>query len=214
MWRKLVVFDCDGVLTESRSSWEVLHEYFGSGDNKYFAELYKRGMITYLDWMKIDIALMINSWKKPILKEDVVRALSSIKLKSSSIKVVNELRKRGVLLAVVSSGVDILVKRVCEHLGIDLCFYNDLMFVDNELLPGGVDRVPLKEKPKIIERLAVESGVDLINTVYVGDSEWDIEVFKIVGVPVAVEPCGKACQYAKYVIRDLEELLNIPELQE
>ena len=32
MWRKLVVFDCDGVLTESRSSWEVLHEYFGSGD--------------------------------------------------------------------------------------------------------------------------------------------------------------------------------------
>ncbi|MEM4557714.1 MAG: HAD hydrolase family protein, partial [Desulfurococcaceae archaeon] len=76
------------------------------------------------------------------------------------------------------------------------------------------DRVPLKEKPKIIEKLAVESGVDLTNTVYVGDSEWDIEVFKIVGVPVAVEPCGKACQYAKYVIRDLEELLNIPELQE
>lgn len=206
------MFDCDGVLTENKSSWEALHEYFGSEDNRYFADLYRRGLITYLDWMKIDIALMINSWKKPILKSDVIKALSGIKLKPSAIKVINELKKRGFLLAVVSSGVDLVVKKICEDLNVNLCFYNELVFVNDELIPGGIDRVPLKEKPKIVRNIAEETGMGLANTAYVGDSEWDIDVFKVVNVPIAIEPCDEACRHAKYVVKDLEELLDIPEL--
>lgn len=212
MPNKLVVFDCDGVLTDNSSSWKVLHEYFGSRDNSYFAELYRRDLITYLDWMKIDIALMISSWGKPILRSDVIKALSKIKLREEAIDVVRELRKKGLTVAVVSSGIDIVVKRVCEMLGIDICLYNELVFVNEELVPGGVDKVPLKDKPRIVRELASSLRVGLENTAYVGDSEWDIDVFEIVGIPIAIEPCGSACKHAKYVIRSLRELLQIPEL--
>lgn len=212
MSNKLVVFDCDGVLTEDSSSWRVLHDYFGSGDNKYFAELYRRGLISYLDWMKIDIALMINSWGRPIRKSDVITALSRMKLREEAYHVVRELEKRGITLAVLSSGVDLVVRNVCEKLGIKLCFYNELLFVNDELVPGGVDRVPLKEKPRIIKELARTANVELGNTAYVGDSEWDIEVFKTVGIPIAIEPCGEACKHAKYVVRSLTDILSIPEL--
>lgn len=212
MQRKLVVFDCDGVLTVDSSSWRTMHEYFGSGDNKYFAELYKRGIISYLDWMKIDVAMMISSWGRPIRRSDVVSALSRMKLRENAHYVITELMKRGLIVAVVSSGVDLAVKNICDKLGIELCLYNELRFVDDELVPGGVDRVPLKDKPRIVRQLAHAVGARLEDTAYVGDSEWDIEVFKSVGIPVAIEPCGVACKHAKYVVRDLAEILNIPEL--
>jgi len=207
--KKLFVFDCDGVLTDSKSSWLLLHEYFGSKDNTYFADLYRRGLISYLDWMKIDIALMIQSRGGPIKREEVEKALSTVNIKPSAKLVVDEIKRRGHYVAVVSSGVDMLVARVCRELGIDICLYNELLFAGDELIPGGVDRVPLLKKREIIANLAKSLGIGLENTVYVGDSEWDIEVFKAVGVSIAVWPCGEACKHAKYVIRDLEELLNL-----
>ncbi|MGC8982785.1 MAG: HAD-IB family phosphatase [Desulfurococcaceae archaeon] len=212
MSRKLVVFDCDGVLTDHESSWQVLHEYFGSKPGKYFAELYKRGLISYLDWMKIDIALMIYSWGRPILKSEVLNALSKIRVKPEAKRVVEELKSRNHRVVVVSSGVDLLVRRVCEELKIDYCLYNELLFVNDELIPGGISKVPLRDKSRIIKTIAETSKIGLENTVYVGDSEWDIPVFKTVPVSIAVEPCGTACKYAKYVVKNLEEILKIPEL--
>lgn len=207
MWRKLLVFDCDGVLTYEKSSWRVLHEYFGSRDNSYFANLYKQGVISYLDWMKIDVALMIHSYGKPIKKEDVEKALSKIKPRPQARRVIREIINRGHLVAVVSSGVDLVVKRICTELGIELCLYNELVFHGEELIPGGAVRVPLKEKSHIVKRLAEETGIGLNNTIYVGDDEWDVEVFKTVPTSIAIEPCGEACNYAKHVIRDLEDIL-------
>lgn len=209
MQRKLVIFDCEGVLTEEKSSWGRLHEFFGSKDNKYFANLYWRGLISYLDWMKIDVALMIHSYGRSIKRIDVERALADIKPRRSARQLIDYIKQRGHLPAVVSSGVDIAVKRICRELGIDICLSNELVFVDDELIPGGVENVPLKEKKNIIVKLAEEYRVGLENTIYVGDTEWDIEVFKIVSISIAVEPCGIACKHANYVVRDLAEIIHL-----
>ncbi|MEM4880778.1 MAG: HAD-IB family phosphatase [Desulfurococcaceae archaeon] len=209
MRKKLVVFDCDGVLTYEKSSWKALHEYFGSKGNLYFADLYRRGAISYLDWMKIDIALMIHSHGKPLTRGEVERAASRIRARPLAKKVVEGVVKRGHTPAVVSSGIDLVVKRVCEELNIELCFYNELVFLGEELIPGGVVHVPLKDKQLVVKKLAEETGIGLENTVYVGDDEWDIDVFKLVPVSIAVEPCGTACEYATYVVRELEEILEL-----
>jgi len=208
--KAIVWFDCDGVLTNHPSSWAALHEYFGSRDNRFFAELYRKGYISYLDWMKIDIALMIHSYGKPITRSDVEKALSIIRVKDSAVEVFNTLRKNYVL-GVISSGVDVVVKRVCEALKPDICLYNELVFVDGILIPGGRDNVPLLEKPRIIREVSEEYGFTLDRVVYVGDSVWDAVVFKSVGLSIAVEPCGEACSYATYVVRDLREIPVILE---
>ncbi|ADV65163.1 HAD-IB family phosphatase [Desulfurococcus mucosus] len=202
----LVVFDCDGVLTENHSSWQVLHEYFGSRDNKYFADLYRRGLISYLDWMKIDIALMIHSWGKPITRVNVEDALSRVKVKPEARRVVEALNEMGYIVAVVSSGIDVLVERVCREVGVDLCFYNKLRFEDGELVPGGEALVPLREKPRVIRSIAENLSIRISDTYYVGDSEWDIDVFRSVGHSIAVEPCGEACRHAEQVVSSLREI--------
>lgn len=207
----LVVFDCDGVLTENHSSWGLLHEYFGSRDNAYFAELYDKGIISYLDWMKIDIAIMIHSWGKPITRRDVEAALSRVKVRAGARDVVSRLSEMGFIVAVVSSGVDILVERVCSEIGVDICLYNKLLFHGEELVPGGEAIVPLKEKPAVIKRLAESLSIRIDDTYYVGDSRWDIEVFKNVGHPIAIKPCGEACKYAEHVISSLTELVEVVE---
>lgn len=207
----LIVFDCDGVITDHYSSWALLHEFFGSKDNKYFADLYKRDLISYLDWMKIDIALMIHSYGKPIHREDVVKALSQVKVLPEAKRIFEILKNMGFTVGIVSSGVDILVKRVCEDLGSDFCLYNELLFVDNELIPGGKPYVPLKEKPRVIRQLAEQYGLTMDLVTYIGDSVWDIPVFKEVGLSIAVEPCGEACCAAKYSIGNLLDAVDIVE---
>lgn len=207
----LVVFDCDGVLTNHHSSWALLHEYFGSKDNRYFAELYRRDLISYLDWMKIDIALMIHSYGKPIHRREVVEALSQIKIVPQAKQVFQKLKNMGFTIGVVSSGVDILVKRACKELGSDFCLYNELLFVDDELIPGGKPNVPLKEKPRIIKQLAEQYGLTMDLVTYIGDSVWDIPVFKEVGLSIAIEPCGNACSEADYSVKNLLDTLKIIE---
>ncbi|OYT40540.1 MAG: phosphoserine phosphatase [Desulfurococcales archaeon ex4484_58] len=205
----IVWFDCDGVLTNHRSSWMYLHEYFGSKDNRFFAELYKEGYISYLDWMKIDVALMINSCGRPILKRDVEEALNRINVKREAINVIKELKERGFIVGIISSGVDLLVKRVCRIVDSDICLYNELLFINDMLIPGGKANVPLKEKPRIIREYSIKHRFTLDRVVYIGDSEWDIDVFRIVGLSIAVKPCGDACNYADYTIEELSEILPI-----
>ena len=204
----IVWFDCDGVLTDHHSSWVYLHEYFGSRDNKFFAELYKKGYISYLDWMKIDIALMIHSYGKPIRRDEIINALNRIGIRENAEEIISELKKE-FIVGVISSGVDLLVKRVCDKVKSDICLYNELLFVDDLLIPGGKDNVPLLEKPRIIREYSRKHGFDLADVVYVGDSEWDIEVFREVGLSIAVKPCGKACEYADYVVEDLSQIPDI-----
>lgn len=205
----IVFFDCDGVLTEDQSSWLALHEYFGSIDNSYFARLYRDGIISYLDWMKIDIALMINSWGKPIRKIDVEKALSKIKIRANAMIVSKTIKQMGYLVGVISSGIDLLVKKVCNAINADICLYNELLFINNELIPGGKDWIPLHEKVSIIERISRGLGIDLDHVTYVGDSVWDIPIFHRVGLSIAIEPCGEACNEAKYVVKSLLEIPHI-----
>lgn len=206
---RIVWFDCDGVLTTCKSSWTYLHEYFGGKDNPFFAQLYKRGYISYLDWMKIDIALMINSYGKPITRQDVVRALSKIATRKEAVEITGMLKRKGFIVGVISSGVDLLIKRVCKEINSDICLYNELTFVDDVLIPGGKPIVPLKEKPRIIEEYSLKYGVDMARVAYIGDSEWDIDVFKQVGLAIAIEPCGEACKYADYTVKSLWEIKDI-----
>lgn len=206
----LVVFDCDGVLTERKNSWGVLHEYFGSRDNRIFAEYYRRGLISYTDWMKIDVALMIHSWGRPITRGDVARALGSIAARPEAKEVVSALRQK-YDVAVVSSGVGEVVSRVCAELGIGTCLYNELSYAGDELIPGGVARVPLLEKASIVASLARELGYSMEQVTYIGDDVWDVPVFRAVGNSIAIEPCGDACRAARQVAKSLRE---VPELVE
>jgi beta-phosphoglucomutase-like phosphatase (HAD superfamily) len=51
---KVVVFDCDGVLVDSVSSWKTLHDYFGT-DNSQNLQRFINGEFTDMEFMRSDI---------------------------------------------------------------------------------------------------------------------------------------------------------------
>ena len=69
---KCVIFDCDGVLVDSVSSWKTLHDHFGT-DNSHNLTRFINGEITDVEFMRSDIQM----WKytRPDIQRRVVSLL-------------------------------------------------------------------------------------------------------------------------------------------
>ena len=86
---KNFIFDCDGVLVDSVSSWRSLHTFFGT-ENHNLLEKFIAGEITDQEFMRLDIKM----WKEvqpKIHQDDIFRAYSGIKLMPGARDVVSKL---------------------------------------------------------------------------------------------------------------------------
>ena len=101
-----VVFDCDGVLASNGSSWQSIHESFGTENKEMFTRFVNRE-IDDDEFMADDVSKWMGK-RGRIHKDDIARCYSGVRLMSGAQEVVEKLQKRGVLVAIVSSGVDIL----------------------------------------------------------------------------------------------------------
>ena len=118
-----VVFDCDGVLTDNGSSWQNIHRKFGTdtaddGSHKKTLEMFLDGKITEEEFVEHDIRLW-KSVKSDIHKDDIIRCYSGIGLIDGARDVVDELKRRGIYVAIVSSGVDLFVGAIANMLKVD-----------------------------------------------------------------------------------------------
>ncbi len=189
----LVVFDMDGVLVECSSSWEYLHRRIGSLGyvrSRGYLEQFRRRLITYEEWVKLDLEAMIKFRNGCLSRDEIVSILNEVKIKNEARLVVNYLRNLGVKLAIVSGGLEILARRVAHELGIDIVYANRLIFDSNGCLvpkvPKGVDTVNPINKGVIIKELCSKLQIPLSKVMYIGDSEWDLSAFKVVKYPVLV----------------------------
>ncbi|MCS7099448.1 MAG: HAD-IB family phosphatase [Sulfolobales archaeon] len=196
---KLAVFDLDGVLVEEKSSWEYLHRFFGTYElaaKANYARAFELGLISYSDWMRLDLELMIGS-RGTIYCWEVDKAFSEVPIAAGAGEVIEYLRNRGVGVAIVSAGIERLASRIAHALGVDEVYANKLLCdASGRLLPYGVEVVDPLRKNVVIENIAKKLGVSLADTMYVGDSEWDCSALDIVGFPVVVGSraikCGRA----------------------
>lgn len=201
---KVVAFDLDGVLVESRSSWSTLHEYFGSNvivNEAGEAEKFKAGLIDYVEWMRRDTEAIIKASGGKVRREDLERALLNYKLEDGAEELIQLLKKLGIHTAIVSGGIDILAKHVGERLGIDIVYANRLLFDDKgNLVPGGEEIVNPLRKSDILNKISMEFGIPLSEFMYVGDSDWDLNAFKVVGFPILF-------------LRDYSTSIDVPNLR-
>lgn len=208
---KLVIFDVDGVLVPIKSSWQYLHEFFGvSREAEVYRVMFERGLIDYVKWMELDISLWLKARGERIHRSELLNILSKVEVNPEAPEVFRWLRRRGVRIALISGGVDLLVSRVAEILGADLWMANKLSFDKRGyLVPRGIPVVGVW-KDRSTRVLAGTLGVDLANTMYVGDSEWDKPAMRIVGYPVSYnDERGVLRDVAKYEIRRLGELIDL-----
>jgi len=187
---KVVMFDMDGVLVKCRSSWRMLHLAFGSEPlikELMGARKFVSGEISYEDWMRLDIEAMAAALGRPPRKEEVEEIFRGAELDEDAQAVIEGLKEMGIIVGIVSGGIDILAEMIAERLGVsrDMVFANKLIFKDGVLTSGEEVVNPLR-KDELLRRISVRLGIPLKGFAYVGDSVWDINALRVVGLPILV----------------------------
>tara|TARA_B000000532_G_scaffold176781_1_gene143377 strand:+ start:1110 stop:1787 length:678 start_codon:yes stop_codon:yes gene_type:complete len=172
---KCVIFDCDGVLVDSVSSWKTLHDYFGT-DNSLNLKRFINGELTDVEFMSLDISM----WKDkqdPIHRDVLFRAYSGVKLMEGARELVAELKDKGVFVAIVSAGVDIFVSSIASMLKVDDWIANGFKFNDDETLSDeGICRLHASKKDVVIRKLMTMHNFSPEDCVSIGDSEMDLSM--------------------------------------
>ena len=172
---KVVVFDCDGVLVDSVSSWKTLHDYFGT-DNSLNLQRFINGELTDVEFMRSDIQ-MWKEIKDPIFRDELFRSYSGVKIMPGAKELIQELKEAGIFVAIVSAGVDLFVSSIAAMLKVDDWIANGFKFNEDDTLSDeGICRLHATKKDVVIEKILNMHGFEAKDCVSVGDSEMDLSM--------------------------------------
>ena len=179
---KLAIFDLDGTLTRERSVWEYIHKRL---DKWYgFAEDYQKeflaGEISYEEFCERDAQV----WKG-MRVGDLVEIAKTVPFYPGIDELIGHLKQRGLRLALVSSGLSVLSNWVHERFGFDYSVSNDLLHEEG-ILTGKVKiQVYYDRKAEWVRKILDQYQVEPEESIGIGDSVGDLELFRIVGCSVA-----------------------------
>ena len=184
-----IVFDLDGVIIESHSSWERLHEYFGADEekrqknmNRYFSK-----EIDYGQWIREDVSLWKREGRYPH-KNQVENALKNYVFIDGSKECIEILKKNEFKLFIVSAGIDLLAQNAGGILGINDIWANGFQYDEKGYLTGGdVWRVDLLRKDKVMDQIIEKYHLKKQEIISVGDSKYDITMFELSGFSIAFD---------------------------
>ena len=172
---KAVCFDCDGVLIDTISSWRIIHEHFGT-DSGEMLDRFLRGEVTDAEFMADDIGLW-KSVKPQIHRDELMRCYQGVKLMPGARELIDALQERGIFIAIVSAGVDLLIGSIAKMLNVDDWVANGFQYDDDGfLLDDGEVRVPAHHKDAMVQKLVNIHGFEPSEIVSVGDNHTDLSM--------------------------------------
>ncbi len=197
---KIVFLDCDGTLTQVKSSWEYLHRRLGIWNKNAdaYQTLFKRGEIDYHEFCRRDALL----WKGLSVSR-VVDIVREIPYQEGSPETIDAFRKSGIYTVIISTGLSLLVDMVQNDLGIDRAYSNQLLS-ENGFLTGDIRiNVGYEMKGKLVESILRETGLDREESSAVGDGEGDRGMFEAVALPIGFDPHTKILPFVKHAVYDV-----------
>lgn len=207
---RLVVFDMDGVVADTESSWVFVHRHFGV-NNDHSLKAYLDGKIDDREFIRRDIDL----WRKrdPTLSIETLRSiLSAVPIMNGAAETMGELKARGIRTAIVSAGIDLLAQRLAIELQMDMFFANGFVADCSGRLTGdGVLNVSLAGKGEKVEMISELLGVEKEEVASVGNSRYDVPMFEVSGLGIAFCPeDDEVREHADVVVehKDLREILG------
>ena len=168
--------------------------------------LYEKGAIDYPEFMRRDIA----SWPNDLRISRVREILSDrFQMDPDAGPVISEIKKRGLKVAIISAGLDILVSKKGEELGADYILANGLEIDDEGVLTGeGIFRVDLIRKDLALISLLGSIGLTADQCLSVGDSKYDSNFLTASGRSAAIHGDEELETVATYVLTKLTDVLN------
>ncbi|MEM3437026.1 MAG: HAD-IB family phosphatase [Nitrososphaerales archaeon] len=203
---KLVAFDLDGTLLVQKSSWNAIHEYFGTQSiAKKTFDLYCKGIIDYKEFMRRDIA----TWPKPLHISKISEILSNLNLREEAKEVVEIIHKKGIETAIVSAGISLLANSVAKKLGIKYVYANELCTDEKGFLTGeGIMRVDLMFKHLALMELVESLDLSLSDCITVDDSINNTKFLQIAGLGLYLSDENIPLNLGIKTIKSLRDILN------
>lgn len=205
---RAVFFDLDGTLVRYagvayESSWGAIG--LAAGVGKEWDELlqrYRGQPDRYPEWVRENAALLRGI---PVSK--VTSQIFPPPYAPGVREAVGEMRKMGLVLGIVSSGVSLVAQKVKEDLGMDFFVANELVVTDGVFTGEAIVRVGLGDKLQAVEKEAKRWGLELGEIAFVGDHLNDIPVLRAVGLGIAYCPKDPAvAEAARFVTEDFREI--------
>lgn len=202
----LAGFDLDGTLLQHDSSWAAIHRHFGTEHlGAASLRLYTEGKIDYKEFMRRDI----SSWPRGVTRAEIEQVLSGYKVRKEAPGLLGELRRRGMKVALVTSGIDILAREVAAQLQMDYWVANGLRFDSRGMVkPHGIGRVDPTRKDLAYRRLLKKIGIPPEKTIAVGDTIYDLAFLKTAAMGFMLAHTTRVSDPAIIHIDSLSEILD------
>jgi HAD superfamily PSPase-like hydrolase len=172
---RAVVFDCDGVLVDIGSSWQQIHNYFDT-NNLDTLERFLKNEITDDEFMAMDVKMWLDI-QENIHIDEIMRCFSGVKLMKGARDVVEELKKRGIYVAIVSSGVARFIGSIAHMLKVDDWAANDFSWDKDGFLMGPApSMVNSHNKGLMVDKLSKINNLRPEEIWSVGDSSTDLSM--------------------------------------
>ena len=115
---KLVVFDMDGTIIEPRSSWAMIHDYFGT-DNTEMLQMYIDHKISDKEFVKADIKLWNSKSDVPVNEKYINLILDKAKPREGAKELIASLHKNNIKTVILSGGIQYLADKWAKEWDMD-----------------------------------------------------------------------------------------------
>ena len=197
--RRLVAFDMDSTLIAAEVIDELAKEAGVGRDVAAITESAMRGEIEFKHSLRRRLALLRG------LPAGTLSAVAErIPMTEGAERLINNLKRFGYKIAIISGGFTYFGRRLQERLGIDFLFANELE-IENGHLTGNVvgDIVDAAKKAEILKDIAAREGLSLQQVIAVGDGANDLPMLNLAGLGIAFHAKPVVKQGAKQAISTL-----------
>ncbi|WIV68557.1 phosphoserine phosphatase SerB [Natrialbaceae archaeon AArc-T1-2] len=202
----LVAFDFDGTLSDSEMT-VLLGERIDVADD--MAEITSRAMndeIGYAESVRERAALL-----EGLPEAKAQAAYDNVELREGAADLIETLNDDGITTAILTGGFERGVASALERNGVsvDHILSNRLPIVDGELT--GEAEGPLIEgtKDDALEELAADRGVEMDETIAVGDGANDLPMLEVAGLAIGFDPKPAVEPSCEVVVETMDELHDV-----
>jgi phosphoserine phosphatase len=185
---RLAILDVDGTLKQAESPYVYIHRRLGvahlAAENRTLA---LAGKIGYGEWLDRDVRLWAG---QPVAQ--VQAMLAENPYVPGAPELLTALKQAGVTVALVSAGFTLNTDPIMAEFGLDYALANELVVQDGVLTGAALNHVPEGGKAAFARELQARLGVPRAQTLAMGDTAGDLELFECAGVRLAVNPRSEA----------------------